>query len=70
MNEMIRMSVFLKLNDVRYLEAQGFKNNICRVLNRLVLAAVVYYIWQERTLRCLYRSIEMRWICAMLLWIM
>nr|GEV34469.1 hypothetical protein [Tanacetum cinerariifolium] len=33
---------------VKFLEEHACKNNIWRVMNRLILAAVTYYIWQER----------------------
>lgn len=33
---------------VNILAASPFKNNIWSVINRLVIAATVYYVWQER----------------------
>ncbi|GJR13728.1 hypothetical protein Tco_0796380 [Tanacetum coccineum] len=43
---------FKKLEDVaNWLADQVFKNNIWKVMNRIILAAVVYYRWQERNYR-------------------
>ncbi|GJW36209.1 RNA-directed DNA polymerase, eukaryota, reverse transcriptase zinc-binding domain protein, partial [Tanacetum coccineum] len=33
---------------VQFLESQAPKNKIWRVMNRLILAAVIYYLWHER----------------------
>ncbi|GJZ52647.1 hypothetical protein Tco_0607162 [Tanacetum coccineum] len=38
-------------NIVERLAARRLKNNICQIVNKLILSATVYYVWNERNKR-------------------